>query len=118
MKLATQNLVRSLASASDSKRLLERRVVQLGLGVLSALQKGEIDFEDARRELFNLDNYLAAKSLKLSHLVVEFFQWGMELEDVAGLAPGGLGESYWRMNQIASRVMKHPADKTRPRRSA
>jgi hypothetical protein len=118
MKIAEENLIDSLASASNNKRLLERRIVQLGLGVLSALQKGEMSFDNARQELFNVDNYLAIKRHQLSAHLIEFFQWGMELEDVAGLAPGGLGESYWRMNQIASRVMKHPTEKSRPRRSA
>ena len=117
MKTGEAELVDSLAGASRTKRLLERRLVQLGLGVLAALQKGEMSFGDARHELFNADNYLAVKRQKLSREVVEFFQWGMELEDVADLAPGGLGESYWRMNQIASRVMKHPTEK-RQRRSA
>jgi hypothetical protein len=117
MKVTEENLVRLLAAASGNKRLLERRLVHLGLGVLCALQKGEMDFDDARRELFNVDNYLAAKQLKLSPQFIEFFQWGMELEDVAGLAPGGLGESYWRMNQLASRMMRNPIEKSR-RRSA
>ena len=55
------------------------------------------------------------KQQKLSRHVLEFFQWGMELEDVVDLAPGGLGESYWRMNLIASRVMRRPNGKCRRR---
>ena len=110
MKPADSNLVDSLARASGSKRLLERRLVQMGLGVLSSLQKGEMSFDDARREFFSLDNYEAVKRQRLAPSVAEFFEWGMELEDVADLAPVGLGESYWRMGQIASRVMKQPPE--------
>jgi len=72
-------------------------------------------FEDARREFFNLDNYRAVKRRRLAPELAEFFQWGMELEDVADLSPGGLGESYWRMTQLASRVMTRRAQTPRRR---
>ena len=103
----------ALAKASGSKRLLEQRLVQLGLGILAALQKGEMTFDDARRQFFDTENYLALKRQKLSSDVAAFFEWGMELEDVADLAPAGLGESYWHMGQLASRVLKQPAEKRR-----
>ena len=111
------NLVQGLSNASASKQLLERRLVQMALGVMAALQKGEMSFDDARLEFFNTDNYLAVKRHKLSRELREFFELGMELEDVADLAPGGLSESYWRVRQIATRVMRQAADNPR-RRSA
>jgi len=107
------NLVDALAKASGTKRLLEQRLVQLGLGILAAMQKGEMSFNDARRQFFDTENYLAVKRQRLSFDVAAFFEWGMELEDVADLAPAGLGESYWHMSQLASRVLKQPAAKRR-----
>ena len=112
MRVAAPNLVDSLAAASPSKRLLERRLVQMGLGVLAALQRSETTFDEARRDFFNLDNYQAIKRQKLSGDTSQFFEWGMELEDVADLAPGGLGESYWRMARIASRILKQHGSKS------
>lgn len=112
MTKAAPNLVDSLAAASPSKPLLERRLVEMGIGILSALQTSQMTFDDARREFFNLDNYQALNRQKLSAALTQFFQWGMELGDVADLAPGGLAESYWRMSRIASRLMKQPAPRS------
>jgi hypothetical protein len=67
--------------------------------------------------IFNLDSYLAVKRRKLAPELAEFFRWGMELENVADLAPGGLGESYRRMNRLASRVMTQRAQAPRRRPS-
>ena len=102
---ATRNLVRVLADGSPSQRLLERRIAQLALGVVSALRAGRMTFDDAWRELFNLDVYGEAKRRGLSATVVELLQWGMELDDVADLAPDGLPESYGRIESLASQVL-------------
>lgn len=105
MKSQRSNLIDSLAMASPSRQMLERRVAQMGIGVLAALQNREMTFEDARRELFNLDNYQAVKRHRLAAKLAQFFEWGMELADVAEIAPEGLPESYRQMRKLASRVM-------------
>lgn len=109
MRKVPPNLVNSLSVASPSKPLLERRLVEMGIGILSALQTSQMSFDQARREFFNIDNYQALIRQKLSPDLAQFFQWGMELEDVASIAPGGLAESYWRMSQLAARLMRRPA---------
>jgi hypothetical protein len=111
MKPSLANLVDSLAESSDSKRALERRLVEMGTGILSALRAGKISYDEARRDLFNMDNLLALRRHKASQSLREFFQWAMELEDVNRLAPEGLPESYERLAQLSERILASSTDK-------
>jgi hypothetical protein len=106
MPMKTTNLVESLARSSSSKQSLERRLIQIGLGVISALERSEMSFDDAWQELFNLDNYQEIKRRRLDKRVRDFFQWGMELEDVAAQVPAHIEESYQAMRKIAGNVLK------------
>jgi hypothetical protein len=100
------NLVASLAIACPSKKLLERRLVQMGIGIIASLRAKEMIAAQACREFFNLDNYLEIKRRKLSKDLVELFEWGMELEDVTEISPDGVSDSFDHMAQLASRVMQ------------
>jgi hypothetical protein len=104
--MAQENLVASLAAGCPSRRLLERRLAQIGLGIVSALSQGQMTVEQAGREFFNLRNFERIRRLRLSKAMTEFFDWGMELDDVAQLAPEGLEESYEHMRRLAWRMMR------------
>ena len=98
--------IRSLFANSSSKKEAERRLAQLGLGTVQALQNAEISLEQSQIDLFNLKNYQTLRNQHSSRRLLEFMQWGMELEDVMELAPHGLQESYGRMIAQANQVIR------------
>jgi hypothetical protein len=120
------NLIDCLASSHRTKRELERQIAQLALGVVTALQNSEMTLEQAWADLFNLDNFLAIRRRRLGAKLVELFDWGMQLEDVAELARGELNAAYAKMTGLARYVIRssllgtgRPArSSTRLRRSA
>jgi hypothetical protein len=97
------NLVEALATFSTSKKDLERRVKQAGIGVMAMLRDGGTTIAQAERDLFNFDTYVAAKRRRLSKPTLEFLEWGMELSSVADLAPRGLSDSFTKMEQLLSK---------------
>ncbi len=86
----------------------------MGLGIILALQNREISLEEAHADLFNLKNYITLRKQKINRRLLEFMEWGMELEDVADLAPHGLPESYERMTALARHVIRESLDKGKP----
>lgn len=105
MKTQEINLVDSLAEMTRAKKTLERRLIETGMGVVEALRNHRINFNQAWEDFFNIDNYRAIRRRRLNPLLAEFLEWGMELEDVANAAPGGLEESYQAMSALADRVL-------------
>ncbi len=99
------NVVRLLAAAGHPKPWLERKVAELGQGVTTALRDSTLRVEDAWDELFNLDNYQAIVAARLDKDLKELFEWGMELDTVARLAPDSLDESFNAMSQLARNVI-------------
>ena len=105
MPTAPSNFVHTLAADGTPRRSVERRIAQLALGIVAALRDGRMTADQARADLFNTDNYLEAKRLGVSAPLLELIVWGMELEDVADLAPAGLPESYGHIASLASRIL-------------
>jgi Protein of unknown function (DUF3969) len=110
---ALADLVSSLAASTASRKDLERRLAQLALGVVLALQDGTLSLVQAQSDLLNLDTYTAARRHRLNRRLLEILEWGMELEDVAELAPQGLGESYSHMTALARQVIGDSLPKSR-----
>jgi hypothetical protein len=115
MKQNRTNLVETLATGHPRKKDLERRIAELGLGIVVSLQNGEMSIEQAEGELFNLDNLQAIRKRRLSPQLVELFDWGMQLEDVAELAPANLPGNYRTMSRLAERVIQQSWRKGRAR---
>jgi hypothetical protein len=107
----SNNWIRSLFELSSSKKEAERRLAHMGLGVILALQNSEISLEEAQADLFNLKNYIALRKQKINRRLLELLEWGMELEDVADLAPHGLPESYERMIALARHIIRESLNK-------
>ena len=105
MKNTKSNLIASLATSQVSRLGLERRVAELALGIVSALRDGQLSIEGAWDELFNVDNYTELRRRRASKSLVEIFEYGMELENVAEIAPQSLGQSYDRIERLARRVI-------------
>jgi hypothetical protein len=101
------DLVRLLASAGQPKAWLERKIAELGQGVVAALRDSTLPVEDAWDELFNLKNYQSIRAGRLSKDLKTMFEWGMELHTVAKHAPHALGESFDEMERLAKRVIAH-----------
>ena len=125
MKTSRPNQIVSLAAIHPSRHLLERRIAEMGLGVLSALSRGEITHDQAQHDLFNLDNYVEIRRRKLSPALLEFFERGMQLEDVVEIVPGNVQPNFekmsWLADQIirrAARALPRPAKPAQRRRSA
>jgi len=97
--------IRSLF-ANSSKKEAERRLAQIGLSMVQGLQTGEISLRQSQVDLFNLKSYLALRNQHSNRPLLELMEWGMELEDVAKLAPHGLQESYERMIALAKQVVR------------
>jgi hypothetical protein len=85
-----------------SKRQAERAIAEMGMGVLLAVRESRMTLEQAQEELFNLDVYQAARSARLSPALIEFLEWGMELEDVP---PAARLESFDRMGELLKGVI-------------
>src|SRR5688500_8195329 len=122
MATAALNLTDQLAGASASKKQIERTIAQTGLGVVRALRESTMSIEDAEHDLFNLATYRAMRKRRLSPKLIEFMQWGMELEDVASLAKDSLEDSYQAMErlllQCLSAAIGRPNGKHHPRNSS
>ena len=86
-----------LVQPHGKREAISRQMAELALGVVAALRSSSITREQARQDLFNLDNYLRAKKLRLHPNLLEAFEWAMELEDVAELTPRDLEKSYRRI---------------------
>ncbi len=99
------NLIALLAASRSGKPALERRLGELALGIIISLRSGQLSIERAWDELFNLENYRAARRRKLSPSIFELFELGMELENVAEIAPASVAESLNRMQQLAQRII-------------
>lgn len=104
-----------VGGAGSFKDATGRRLAEMGLGVVAALESGQITFAQARADLFNLDTYNEARRRRLGRDVTEFLEWGMELEDVAELAPRGLAQSCRKMRALAERIIRGGATVSRKR---
>jgi hypothetical protein len=92
-------------------------------GVVAGLRDSTLAVDDAWDELFNLENYLAIRKRGLDRDLKSLFEWGMELSNVARLAPESLPESLDAIAKLARRVMRRtqlqaPARKRRRVRPA
>ncbi len=114
---AAANLVEALTASSPSKSDRERRLAEVGLGIVLAVRESRMALDQACKDLFNLDTYQAGRHQRLSRRLVEFLEWGMELEDVIELAPEGLAESYDRMTALAGQVIGESLSGGRRRRT-
>jgi hypothetical protein len=94
---------------SRPKRDIERRLAQIGRGIVASLRADQTTIEQAQADLFNSDIYRGARKYRLDPALLEFLEFGMELEDVAELAPDDLHESYEQMEQLLVRVLKRQA---------
>ena len=72
--------------------------------------------EDAEGDLFNLDTYKAARRRRYDSDLVEFLEWGMELDDVARLTPRAMEESYQNMERQLLRVIARSLARGRSKR--
>jgi hypothetical protein len=102
----SKDWIRSLFANSSSKKEAERRLAQIGLSMVQGLQTEEISLKQSQEDLFNLKSYLALRNQHSNRRLLEFMEWGMELGDVAELAPQGLQESYGRMMALARQVIR------------
>lgn len=103
---SSKDWVRSLFAISSSKKEAERRLAQIGLGMVLGLQNAKISLAQAQEDLFNMKNYLALRNQNSNRRLLDFMEWGMELEDVVELAPQGLPESYERVMALARQVIR------------
>lgn len=92
-----------------SRHLLERRIAEMGLGVISALSRGEINYDQAEHDLFNLDNYVEIRRRRLSSSLLQFFERGMQLEDVSEIGPQNVTSSFEKMNWLADQIIRRAA---------
>ena len=116
LPLRRANIIDEIARRSVSRRFLQRRVAQAGLGILQALRASNMSIEDAENDLFNLDTYQAARRRRLHSDLIEFLEWGMELQDVVRLVPGGLGDSYRSMEELLLNVISKSLGRSTRRR--
>jgi predicted transcriptional regulator len=61
--------------------------------------------ENAWDELFNLENYQELRRRRLGRGLAELFEYGMELENVAEVAPAALIESLDKMESLARGII-------------
>ena len=120
---SSENLVDLFATAGQPKRWLERKIAEMAQGVVAGLRDSTLAVDDAWDELFNLENYLAIRKRGLDRDLKSLFEWGMELSNVARLAPESLPESLDAIAKLARRVMRRtqlqaPARKRRRVRPA
>ena len=109
MKSTVENVVESLLACGGTRRETERRLAELAIGVVAALRQASITPEQAYDDLFNLDAYQAIKRNRLDRNLKELFEWGMEIEDVAEIAPQGLERTYKAIEKLAQRVLARSA---------
>lgn len=101
------SLVDLLASADRPKQWVERRLAEMALGLTTSLKESRLPVDQARADLFNLDNYTAIRTRRLRPELRELFEWGMELGSVARVAPEGLNESSATMTRLARGIIEH-----------
>ncbi len=106
-------MIEDITRRAMPQALLERRLAQAGLGVLRALRGSTMTIEDAEIDLFNLATYQAARRRRLDRGLIEFLEWGMELDDVERLAPEGLEESFRCMENLLLKVISRSLGKGR-----
>ena|SRR5436190_2222927 len=102
----SKDWIHSLFVNSASKKEAERRLAQIGLSLVQGLQTKEISLRQSQEDLFNQKSYLALRNQHASRPLLEFMEWGMELEDVAELVPREFQESYARMIVLAKEVVR------------
>ena len=112
-----KNLVDLLASTDQPKRWVERKLAEMAQGVIASLRDAALSIDEAREELFNLDNYSALRRRRMSRDLKELFEWGMELGNVTRLAPESLPESIDSMTRLARRIIEQPVRMGRRRRA-
>ena len=99
------NMIQDLTRRGMPHALLKRRLAQAGLGVLRALRGASMTIEDAEHDIFNLATYQTARRRRLGRELIEFLEWGMELDDVSKLAREGLEDSFGSMEALLLKVI-------------
>jgi hypothetical protein len=105
MPATTPHFVQALLESGESEAVLERRLGEYALGILAAIRSGALLIEQAEEDLFNLDNLRVVRERRLAPALVELLERGMELDDVADLAPEGMNESFAAMTALAERLI-------------
>lgn len=85
---------------SSNKNDTQRHLAQMGRGILIGLRESRLTVQQAEKDLFNMDVYQAARRQRLDPLLIQFLEWGMELEDVLEVAPDNVEESYGEMDRL------------------
>jgi hypothetical protein len=116
MKAKVHNLVEMIRDTRLAKPMIELWMANAGRGIVAALKDGEMTLEEAENQIFNMDVYAAARKRRLDRNLLEFLQWGMQLEDVAELAPERLANDYRRMSKLLHRVFPKSGRTGRPAR--
>lgn len=94
-----------LRSPVDREKL-ERHLAEMLYGLAQALRDRLVSISEAEEQVFNFDTYSEAKRLRLHPKLIEAMQWGMELDEVAALAPEGLDESYEAISRLSRAVLQ------------
>ena len=118
MKTRPKCLVESVLDVSPSRPSARRSLAEMALGIVAAIQH-RMPVEEATRDLFTLDNYLALRRNRLGKDLLDLFEWGMQLEDVVEIVPGpdALDESLRSIVRIAHMVLVFPQfEVKKPRR--
>jgi hypothetical protein len=101
VEMAERNLIEVLLEGGFSKREVERRLAEMALGVVDALREGNLTPEQAYDELFNLDLYQSLINHRFDAEFRDMFECGMQLEDVAEIAPKSLEKNYQKIERMA-----------------
>ncbi len=102
MKTKSQNRLVDILWASNQKKDVERLFAEMAMGVLFGLKEHRLSVEQAEKDMFNMDAYHEARRQRVDRRLIEFLEWGMELEDVVQIAPENIEESYAEMGQLLS----------------
>jgi|WetSurMetagenome_2_1015567.scaffolds.fasta_scaffold644260_1 hypothetical protein len=113
MSRAAETTIMPNRTTTVQKKILERRLAIMGLGVLHGLQDETLSLAQAREELFNLDTYIEIKRMGLDKRLVELFEWAMELENVQHLGSKALAISYARMTILINKILVRGPQKSR-----
>ena len=101
-----ESLVDVLMNSGRPKAAVERALAEMAQGIIIGIERSSISVFDAWDELFNIANYRSIRRHRLSPTIGELFTWGMELSNVARVAPEGLTESLDHMSKLAIRIMQ------------
>ena len=99
------SIVERLLGSGLLKRDVERYIALLAIGVVSALRTSSLTAVRACDDLFNLDGYGALTKRRMSKAAKEIMKRGMELVDVAELAPHKLEENYHAIEELAKEIL-------------